>query len=127
MEDAMVAVASDGDKATADLLPSDWELMPLRRVSEEYGVLSVEGEVLAGHRMKMMVGSFPLTGTRSVRQTLVLFAMCCWARRILVVHISGAQWLDESAAQKCCDRLEGTGQCCMIQNLNCFGKPFPGS
>lgn len=70
MEDAMVAVASDGDKATADLLPSDWELMPLRRVSEEYGVLSVEGEVLAGHRMKMMVGSLPRTGTRSVRQTL---------------------------------------------------------
>lgn len=111
MENCMVAVASDGDKVTADLLPSDWELIPLAKVSEEYGVLMVEGEVLAGHRMKLMVGLV------CVRPSLVCGLSSCLTLDLSLCdtcrpsRLGGHEliFLGNGSSCRCCWRHQGVG------------------
>ncbi|KAL6760951.1 hypothetical protein V8C86DRAFT_988411 [Haematococcus lacustris] len=60
---AVVAVAADTSKALDELQPSDWEMLPLTDINEEFGSLKVGNPHLVGggfdlrpgHRMKLML------------------------------------------------------------------------
>ncbi len=54
----MLAVAQDSGKASADLTPEDFELMPLEAMDEDNGMLVAAGRLRKGDRFKIMVRYF---------------------------------------------------------------------
>ena len=55
LDSAMLAVAQDSGKPSADLTTDDFEMMPLEGIDEENGMLVASGRLRKGDRFKLMV------------------------------------------------------------------------
>jgi hypothetical protein len=55
LDSAMLAVAQDSGKPSAELTASDFEMIPLEGIDEDSGMLVASGRLRKGDRFKLMV------------------------------------------------------------------------